>query len=264
MNGKKPKKNMISSLVIALLVIVAIGLIGNLNKKDDKSKETNDIIQENDTANKAIKATNEESVKDVVELESVDETTPTPEPTEVVAEPLTEPYQVKLSAGNYTSGVDFPSGKYDLTALSGSGNVYTEDASLNEVMGTEDDGFTIPEYNNAKLEAGTVITITGGLVLNISTEESDVAGLNPRQNELTETVKLSSGNYEAGSDFPAGIYNVVATKGSGNVYTEDANLNEVMGTEDDGYSINEFKNFDFTAGQELTISGVSIELVPSN
>lgn len=79
-----------------------------------------------------------------------------------------------------------------------------------------------------------------------------------------ETAK--SGEYTIGEDIPAGIYDVVAISGSGNVI--GAGLNEIMapkGTNDmfDMY-IDTYDNAEFTAGEVLTTSGVAVKLVPQD
>lgn len=239
------KKNKLVIVVAVLAIIAIIGVIGSLNKNDSGK-------QNNNEANNSQSATTPEPTK---------EAEATPEPTEAVA--ANEPFEIELTAGNYVSGVDFPSGKYDLAAVSGYGNVYTQDASLNEIISVEDDGLSIPFYNNAKLEAGAVLTIGSTLKLKLSSEAANVSELQPRTNDLTESVELSSGNYVAGEDFPAGTYNIVATKGFGNVFTSSGDLNEILSVEEDDLTIKEFKNFAFIEGEELELSGVSVSLIPS-
>jgi hypothetical protein len=138
---------------------------------------------------------------------------------------------------------------------------------LNEIMGNPADDYSIEEFKNANLEDGVVLSISGNLKLNISTEEAETTKMIKRENPLTETIELASGNYVVGEDFPAGIYNIVATSGSGNVSSSnmfEGGLNEIMGSSADDFSIKEFKNASLDEGVELTISGVSIELVPSS
>lgn len=252
---KTPKKMSKLKIVVLILVAIAIiGWIGSLGSDDSTIDTSKEVVNSELTATP-------EPTEGITE--STPEITPeaTPEPTEEIVK--TEPFEIELTAGNYVSGIDFPSGKYDLVAISGYGNVYTQDASLNEILGVEDDGLSIPTYNNAKLESDTIITIGGTLKLKISTDEAILSDLQPRTNDLTETIELSSGIYIAGEDFPAGTYNLVATKGFGNVFTSDGGLNEILSAENDDMSINEFKNFPFAEGEELELSGVSINLVPS-
>lgn len=179
------------------------------------------------------------------------------------------PYQQDLIAGNYTVGVDIPIGTYTLTAISGSGNVSSSNmynGGLNELMGVTENNLYISTFSNAKLEDGVILYISGNLVLNIDSDATRVAIMSTRTNSLTETINLVSGNYMAGVDFPAGVYNVVAVSGNGNVSSSnlfDGGLNEIMGTGGNDIYIGEFKNADLAEGVELYISGVSVQLVPS-
>ena len=44
--------------------------------------------------------------------------------------------------------------------------------------------------------------------------------LKSRNQSITETVALGNGNFVAGDDFPSGIYDVIATGGTGNVSSD--------------------------------------------
>lgn len=185
-------------------------------------------------------------------------------PTEETKEPVT----FELSSGNYTAGIDYPSGKYNITALSGSGNVISDnmfDGGINAMMGTEDDELFEKEYKNIKLTEGTVLSVSGGVKIRIDCEKPE-SGVVAREQTNTETISLSNGNFVSGEDFPAGVYDVVATDGSGNVMTDnmyEGGLNAIMGVNDDSFSEKEYKNINLPEGVTLTISGVDINLVPS-
>lgn len=84
--------------------------------------------------------------------------------------------------------------------------------------------------------------------------------------EKTE-FKFTAGNYTAGTDFPAGKYNVIAVNGTGNVSSSNmfaGGLNEIMGGpgEDRTFYLYEYKNAEFPSGTTLRISGdVLIKIV---
>jgi len=87
----------------------------------------------------------------------------TPAPT-----PSTISFEQEFSSGNYTAGIDFPAGKYDIVAVSGGGNVSSSnafDGGINAVMGTEDKNELMDmyeqEYKNIDLPDGTTLTISG-------------------------------------------------------------------------------------------------------
>jgi hypothetical protein len=82
-----------------------------------------------------------------------------------------------------------------------------------------------------------------------------------------ETVELGSGNYVAGSDFPAGKYNVVAVSGTGSVSSSGMEINAMMGVVDPEdftakYYESEYKNITFAEGVTLKVKDVQIKLVP--
>lgn len=178
----------------------------------------------------------------------------------------TEPYSTELASGNYIAGIDFPAGVYNITAESGSGNVYSSnlyDGGLNEVMGTGSSD--AKDFKNAKLTDGIMLSVSG-VKIKIDSSAADKAGMKSRTNTATKEVSLDSGNFTAGQDFEPGTYTITVESGEGNVSSSnlyDGGLNEVMGNGSDGLSIKEFKNAEFKSGDTLTISDVKIKLTPS-
>ena len=195
----------------------------------------------------------------------------TPAPT-----PSTISFEQEFSSGNYTAGIDFPAGKYDIVAVSGGGNVSSSnafDGGINAVMGTEDKNELMDmyeqEYSNIDLPDGTTLTISG-VTVRLTSDAASGDPLTPRNQEITETVDLGNGNFVAGEDFPAGVYNIVAVSGGGNVSSSnlyEGGINAILGTEDQNEIMDmyeqEYKNIDLPEGTTLTISGVQIQLVPS-
>lgn len=60
-----------------------------------------------------------------------------------------------FSSGNYIAGEDFPAGRYDIIAVKGNGNVYSDnsfDGGINAVMGVGDEEFYEKEYKNITLK----------------------------------------------------------------------------------------------------------------
>ena len=195
----------------------------------------------------------------------------TPAPT-----PSTISFEQEFSSGNYTAGIDFPAGKYDIVAVSGGGNVSSSnafDGGINAVMGTEDKNELMDmyeqEYSNFVLPDGSTLSISG-VTVRLTCDAASGAPLTPRNQVITETVDLGNGNFVAGEDFPAGVYNIVAVSGAGNVSSDNmfnGGLNAMMGTEEENQIMDmyeqEYKNIDLPDGTTLTISGVQIQLVPS-
>lgn len=189
-------------------------------------------------------------------------------------EPIT--VDQEFSSGNYTAGIDFPAGTYDIVAVSGGGNVSSSNAfsgGINAVMGTEDQNEMVDmyeqEYSNIDLPEGVVLSISG-VTVRLTCDDASGAPLTPRDQEITETVELGNGNFVAGEDFPAGVYNIVAVSGGGNVSSSnlyDGGINAIMGAEDQNELMDmyepEYKNIDLPEGTTLTIDGVQVQLVPS-
>lgn len=230
-----------------IVVVVVIGIAGAGENSKDSKKET----AKNET--ESVKKDTQET-----EQKKGDEEIPT-----------TEPFEINLKTGYYTVGVDIPAGTYTLTAVAGNGNVNSSnmyDGGLNEIMSAQTDEYSISEFKNAKLETGVTLNLSGTIELKLSCDSAEVSEIEARNNPLTEEVQLGSGNYVAGTDFPAGEYDVIAVDGSGNVSSSnmyDGGLNEIFSTETDGFSISEFKNAQLKEGVELTISSCTIKLVPS-
>ena len=192
------------------------------------------------------------------------------------SEPESIAFDQDFSSGNYTAGVDFPAGKYDIVAVSGGGNVSSSNAfsgGINAVMGTEDQNELMDmyeqEYKNIDLPEGVVLSISG-VTVRLTCDDASGAPLTPRNQEITETVDLGNGNFVAGEDFPAGVYNIVAVSGGGNVSSSnlyDGGINAILGTEDQNELMDmyeqAYKNIDLPEGTTLTIDGVQVQLVPS-
>lgn len=71
----------------------------------------------------------------------------------------------KLSAGKYTGGEDIPVGTYNITWISGSGNVIvgTYGSEVNEIFGNNSRFGYIKSYKNCEISYGTEIQIKGNL-----------------------------------------------------------------------------------------------------
>lgn len=186
-------------------------------------------------------------------------------------EDIPESVDLELSSGNYTTGIDIPAGKYDIVAVSGNGNVSSDNmysGGINAMLGVDDSlGLFEKEYKNIKLPKDTTLHISG-VVVRISCDKPE-SGTSERNQEITETVELGSGNFIAGEDFPAGIYDIIAISGNGNVSSDNmysGGINAIMGESDStGFNMyeKEYKNIELSEGTTLTISGVKINLVPS-
>ena len=197
---------------------------------------------------------------------------------EAPVEPETISVNMDLGSGNYIVGIDIPEGRYNITAVSGSGNVSSDNmynGGINAMMGTEeanaDYDLYEQEYKNISLTDGVRLSISGGVVVNLQCGSASGKPLATRKQAITDTVELSNGNYIAGHDFPAGTYTITAISGGGNVNSDNmyqGGINAIMGTADlnsDGWMLyeQEYKNIEFPDGTNLSIDGVDILMTPS-
>jgi hypothetical protein len=109
-----------------------------------------------------------------------------------------------------------------------------------------------------------MISSIAGVTIQITSSDASGTPLKPRNQTITKTEQFSDGNYVAGTNFPAGTYNLAAVSGGGNV-TDDSSdmLNAIMGTDNNDMYVKTYQNVDFKTGTKLTISGVTISLTPS-
>ncbi len=201
-------------------------------------------------------------------------------PSEAPTTPTTINFNAELSSGHYTAGIDFPAGKYDIEAVAGGGNVISDNAfsgGINAVLGVAEKNQEIgtdmyeQKYSNIDLPEGAKLSISG-VTVKISSDNASGTPLQTRNQAITETIDLGNGNFVAGTDFPAGIYDIVAVSGGGNVNTDNmmnGGINAVLGVSSKNQELGsdmyeqEYKNVEFPEGTTITISGVQIQLVPS-
>lgn len=234
-----------------VIVIIIGGLGSGSDTKQDKDTSTK---YTNEVPSKAPKreVTTKEPVKNNDEQK------------ETGKQETTKPkkYTTKVTAGYYEGGVQLPSGNYDITLLSGQGNVFSS-SGLNEIF-SSDSSLGISKYNNFYLSCGDVLNVAGNLNLRITCKEADMDSLSKLDNKEASEKKLEAGKYVAGVDFNSGVYDIVHIKGNGNVFVDDGDVvNEMFGSGDEMY-INRFKNCTFSEGTTIELSGVSVKLVPSN
>lgn len=172
-------------------------------------------------------------------------------------------FEIDVAAGFYTAGIDIPYGTYSLSAVSGSGNVHSRKCGLNEIMANPKDEWSIDSYNGAKFDNGSILEISGDLVLHIKSDNAQINNMTLRAVSAEVQTDLSAGNYTAGTDFPIGTYNVTALEGSGNVHSREADLNEIFSIDaTEGWGVSQVSNVKFEEGAVLEVSSCSIRLVP--
>ena len=101
----------------------------------------------------------------------------------IVSKPHAKPaeavsFEEQFSCGNYTSGIDYPAGNYDIIPISGSGNVSASSGAgtINAMLGAEDasGGSSLfkQKYSDMALSDGTVLSISSGLKIKIASSSA--------------------------------------------------------------------------------------------
>jgi hypothetical protein len=251
---------------IALSALVTISAVRNVNRTNDLPTTSMEEPKN--------------SIESVIGRQETSEAKPQEKnnQTKVEAEEKYKPIVVDLTlgGGHYVVGVDIPAGVYDITAVSGGGNVNSTNSfrgGINAIMGVAEknsDGSDLYQqtYKNISLPDGETLTISR-VVVNLHCSEASGAPLQPRNQVGLKEVELGNGHFVAGKDFPAGVYDIVAVSGRGNVSSDnayDGGLNEIMGVaekDDDDWCVQEYLHVLLEEGVTINISRVSIKLIPS-
>lgn len=173
-----------------------------------------------------------------------------------------------LNDGYYTAGIDLPSGKCDIFAISGSGNLSSSNmfnGGVNAMFGADDlgTGLFTDSFKGLRFPKETILNVSGGLEIKVVFTSIDTS-FTPRVYDDTKAITLTPGHYDAGTDFSAGVYNIALVSGMGNVSSSnmfDGGINAVFGT---GITLatQSFNNIDLKEGVTLSISGTTIKLIP--
>ena len=235
---EKKKGGCLKTLLIIVGVLLVIGVITSIfgGDEDDTEKESKST-KATTTTEKVTEATTEK-----VELTNFSKT---------------------FSPGYYTAGYDFPSGTYNLKATFGGGNVISEGAGLNLIMGLKSDDMYSKTYNNASFSDGDVVQIASTLKLKFKTTEKVEKKKLLKYGRKGEKRTLSPGKYLVGKDIKQGIYDITLVNGSGNVISDDGVLNEIMGSGDTSMYVKKFMHAPLQDGTTVEIDSVTVKITPS-
>lgn len=78
------------------------------------------------------------------------------------------PKEVTFGAGNYACGTNFNPGTYNISRISGMGNVYCMSNGLNEVFGPNTEYNQISNYANVTFYRGETLRISGGVTIRLT------------------------------------------------------------------------------------------------
>lgn len=254
--GKKKRKKwpiIVAAVVVFLMICGAIGSQGN--KSAPTSSDSSSSVRSSSQSSKAAAATSAKPSS----AEAPASSAPASSAPASVA-PTTKVYSSTLLPGFYEVGTDIPAGTYDFKIASGSGNVTSDDGSINLIMGNGDDSMYQKSYKNAELTDGMTLSISQ-CSIKVSSKEASTE-VKKRDNSSAKEFSAASGKYKAGKDFKAGYYDIKLTGGSGNVICTDNGLNAIMST-DSTMGVTEYKNVKFSDGNTLDLEGANVKLIPS-
>ena len=236
----------ITGIVIGGFIMLGIGTsIGSSNsassttsqtskKKVSHNKKTNPKVLSSKTSNsKALSSSNSSSaLSSSISLSSSSENKPAKNNTEN-SSPKYQPSAkqmslptVTLGSGNHVVGQDIKPGFYVITATSGSGNFTSDSEDINTILG--------PTADN---DEGQVDSYTTALYKGEKLDSQDIQSLKFTPVKQYQYLnKIGAGNWEVGLDIKPGTYELTAAQGSGNVTTDDGDVNAILGTTPDSDS----------------------------
>ncbi len=245
-------------VIITLLVLLLVSSInsGNKNTNDnqnakiteganDTTNNNTEDITGNDVNNENNNNTNNNTNNTENEDNTNVEVTTPPEDNSMIRDnssaKLTE-----LNTGTFMVGTDIPAGRYVIHG-DGSGNLFIYDEAgmpyINEILGGGDLGV---DTVTTDIQDGDKIEISG---INKVT-------FTPAETKLYKDT-LTTGNWIAGIDFPAGRYDVSSEDGNGNFFVYNKSdfpvVNEILGGGDIGV---EKVTVNLEEGYKITISGM--------
>lgn len=178
----------------------------------------------------------------------------------------------ELTAGYYTVGIDIPSGRCNVFAVSGTGNLSSSNlfnGGVNEMFGIDDgNGLFTESFNGLKLPEGTVLSSNNDMVIRL--EYTFIEGrASGRTYDTDNAIELTAGNYLVGTDLSAGVYSIEALSGTGNISSSnlfDGGVNEMFGIDNgSGLFCEHIQNIELPEGTEFEVKGdLKIRLIPSN
>ena len=192
-------------------------------------------------------------------------------------------YDCVLGYGEYEIGAQIPEGTYEVELVSGEGSMQQDDPE-NSIYYysyfSEDESDTdAGDYlDDVRLYTGGHLKIDTGLVVQFHSDNAQTEQMQLEENPLTEQVTLKAGNtYTAGTDFPAGWYDVTEASGVdwaelrykiylGELYDKE---NETLNYENYGLwfydtdGSESYRNAVFPEGTELEVVDGDLILTPS-
>jgi len=174
-NGKSIKYSVITCLIG---IVIFLNFWSAIFSKESEMDEYKSKVDEYENANSEfatqvqdLEKDNEKLRIDLKEAQEIETpiateiSTPieTPIPTPTPIKTPEQPKEYVLGNGNFVAGKDFPAGTYDISVVSGNGNVSSDNmwsGGINAIMGVGNDDMYQKEYKNIKLPKGTTLKIS--------------------------------------------------------------------------------------------------------
>ncbi|QNQ83739.1 hypothetical protein FP435_04420 [Lactobacillus sp. PV037] len=162
---------------------------------------------------------------------------------------------VTLGAGSFEvgAGKDIEPGRYVIKAESGDGNFQSDGGEdINIILGTT------PDEDGGQVDSYTTTLVKG--------EKIKISGIEKTSFEPAPKPKFQTsfgpGTWIVGQDIKPGRYEIKAVRGSGNITSNNSDINEILGTtaDNDEGQITHF-TADLTDGEAITTDVQEIELV---
>lgn len=162
--------------------------------------------------------------------------------------------KVTLGSGSFTVGKDLKPGRYVVTATSGSGNFTNKSGSINVILGAnEDDDLGQVTSYTVDLHKGEKIKLDG----------IDQVLFTPTPSKRSYKTELTAGAWKVGTDIKPGRYTIKPVHGSGNLTTDDGEVNEILGKDSDAGGVSQTTQT-LHSGQTLTVELAEVKLIPKN
>lgn len=186
-----------------------------------------------------------------------------------------ETYDIDLSAGVYKGGVHIPEGRYTVECLSEDGNAASSymELSLND----DENSIYIHEYfeegetiqiEDLRVYEEAILEVEGRGILKFHSENAQVGDMQFLSNPNTKSYEVKE-SFVVGKDVEPGVYDVICKSGSGifdySVEHEDGYeiyCGKLIGDDNSGFA-GEIKNIVLPKGVTVTITGMTVELIPS-
>lgn len=233
-------------VIIAFAFFIIVGALGGSGDDDDSSSHHSDKTTKT-TKSSSKKISSAKTSKSVAKA-----TTKKP-----VAKPATETNSaqaVTLQSGTFKVGRDIKPGRYVIKALSGSGNLSSDgDSDINIILGTaeNDDDEQVTSFTT-NLKSGE----------NVKIDDIQSVSFTPTPAKRVFLTTLTPGNWVVGKDIKPGRYVIKAAAGSGNISSDDGDINSILGTSADSDSGQVTQvTADLTNGEVISTDIASINLI---